>query len=61
MMKFDEFVEKLDSIKQEFKSLNGRDVQTIEELETFLKNKKLAPKLALGNRRSLKSLKGFNI
>jgi len=55
-MKFDEFTNKLKEIKESFKRRHGRDLQTIEELEQYLADRKFGVK-----RRHLTSLKGFNL
>lgn len=56
-MKFDEFAARLQELKAEFKSLNGRDAETMAEFEAFLVKKKF------GRARSatLRSLRGFDI
>jgi hypothetical protein len=57
-MKFDEFKEKLQEYKEEYKITHKKELATIKELEDFLKQKKY---LTSKRRRHLTSLKGFNI
>lgn len=62
-MKFEEFAVRLQELKAEFRSLNGRDPETMAEFESFLVRKKF------GRLRSadgawcppLRSLRGFDI
>jgi len=56
-LKFDEFLDKLHELKQEFRIQNGKPLETIEELESYLRRRKMG----LTGRRRLRSLKGFNI
>jgi hypothetical protein len=54
-MKFDEFMDKLKEIKEEYRRFQGEELKTIEELEKFLTLKKFRT----SKRRHLKSLKGL--
>jgi len=56
-MKFEEFSVRLQELKEEFRSANGRDPETMAEFEAFLSKKRLG-KI---RRPNLRSLKGFNI
>lgn len=56
-MKFDEFTVRLQELKAEFKAVNGREPETMEEFESFLGRKRLG-RIRTG---SLRSLKGFDI
>jgi hypothetical protein len=55
-MTYDEFSDKFQEIKEEFKRIKGFEMSTVFELENYLlerKNRRLS--------RGLKSLKGINI
>ena len=54
-MKFDEFVIKLEEIKEDYYKTKGKELKTIDELDAFLVRKKLRT----SGRRHLKSLKGL--
>jgi hypothetical protein len=54
-MTFDEFENKLKTIKVDFEKTNGRSLITVKELEEFLLKRKVSNKRSRG----LKSLKGF--
>lgn len=56
-MKFEEFSVRLQELKSEFKSLNGREPETMVEFEAFLVKKKFG-RVRTG---TLRSLKGFDI
>jgi hypothetical protein len=56
-LKFDEFLDKLHELKQEFRNHYGKPLVTIDELESYLRQRKMG----LIGRRRLRSLKGFNI
>lgn len=56
-MKFDEFSVRLQELKSEFKSVHGREPETMSEFESFLNKKKLG-RIRTG---TLRSLKGFDI
>ncbi len=56
-MKFDEFSVRLQELKAEFESVNGRMPDTMAEFESFLSRKKLG-RIRTG---TLRSLKGFDI
>jgi len=54
-MKFDEFVNKLEEIKEDYYKARGKKLETIKELEEYI----LRKKLRVAGRRHLKSLKGL--
>ena len=56
-LKFDEFVDKLQQVKEDFRNENGREVETVAELEAFVRRRKVRTK----GRRHLTSLKGFDV
>ena len=56
-MRFNEFLEKLENILNEYKQDKGKDMLTIKELKEYL----LERKFKTNNRRHLTSLKGFGI
>ncbi len=53
-MGYDEFLDKLNRISAEFRHANGREVQTVEELRSFLDRRLQKPK-----KKGLRSLKGL--
>jgi hypothetical protein len=54
---FSEFLDKLSEYETEYKSVNGKDLVTLEELKSFIRGKRVQK---FGKRRtSLKSLKGL--
>lgn len=55
-LKFDEFDDKLQDLKQEFKEYYGKDLTTIAELESYLRMRKVK-----NPRKFLRSLKGFDL
>lgn len=55
-LKFNEFLDKLQEVKDEFRQDKGVEAITIKELESYLKNRRLRTK----GRRHLTTLKGFN-
>jgi hypothetical protein len=56
-MTFDEFEQKFSSIKEEFKNVYKRYPETIKEFESYLIKRKFNRR----PRKTLKSLKGFDI
>jgi hypothetical protein len=54
-MKLDEFVDKLRELKEDYFKSQGKELETIEELEDFITKKKFR----VSGRRHLKSLKGL--
>ncbi len=56
-MKFEEFSVRLQELKAEFCTANGREPETMAEFEAFLTRKKLGKV----RRANLRSLKGFNL
>lgn len=58
-MTFNDFSDKLQGYKLEFKKSNGRDLLTIEELELFLSRKKSSIHNSKKSK-TVKSLKGMN-
>lgn len=59
-MSFDEFSQKLQAVKEDFRKSFGRDIATIRELEEYLVRRKLSQGGAK-KARNLKSLKGFDL
>lgn len=56
-LRYDQFLDKLREFKADFKRTYGKDVETMAEFETYLKQKRIR---SVG-RRNLTSLKGFDI
>ena len=56
-MRYDEFFERLQELKKDFKRVHGREVRTMAEFEQYLKQRKIR---SLG-RRNLTSLKGLDV
>jgi hypothetical protein len=56
-MRYDEFFERLQELKKDFKQAFGREAETLIEFEEYLKQRKIR---ALG-RRNLTSLKGLDL
>ncbi len=56
-MKYEEFVVRLQDLKEQFRLSEGREPVTISEFESFLRKKKLGRTRA----RTLKSLKGLDL
>ena len=55
-LKYDQFREMLKAYKEDFLRVHGREIETVAELEEYLKQRKIR---SLG-RRNLTSLKGFS-
>jgi len=53
-MKYDQFLEKLRSVKSDFRKIKNREPRTIEEIELFVESRILKPRTS-----GLKSLKGL--
>ena len=56
-LKYDQFRDTLKEYKADFLRVYGREMETVAELEEYLKQRKIR---SLG-RRNLTSLKGFNL
>jgi len=56
-VRYDEFFNRLQELKEDFERVHGRKVKTMAEFEQFLKQKKIR---SLG-RKNLTSLKGLDL
>lgn len=60
-MTYDDFSEKLLFIKFEFRRMNGKELESIRELEDFLVRRQLSIQtMTHGRKGALKSLKGLS-
>lgn len=55
-MSYDDFQDKLREIKEEYREIHKKELETIKELETHLVHRKMR----FGKHRQLRSLKGFS-
>jgi hypothetical protein len=58
-MRYDEFEQKLREVKEDFRATHGRDVETLQELESFLRDRRLKADGLRKGRPTLKSLRGL--
>ncbi|KKK83541.1 hypothetical protein LCGC14_2792340 [marine sediment metagenome] len=56
-MRYDQFTERLQELKEDFKKFYGREIETMAEFDVYLKQRKIR---SLG-RRNLTSLKGLDL